>query len=133
MINISGTLTADAKVSTTPTGKEVVNFSIAVNDHYRDKDGNKVKRTTFIDCAYWLTAKAATWLVKGLFVELSGQLSVRAWLDMDGKARAGINFHTSAIKPIGKFGKKETQAVQTTTAQTTKEPVTVGDDDNLPF
>ncbi|OCA77577.1 single-stranded DNA-binding protein [Chryseobacterium artocarpi] len=132
-MNISGTLTRDAIVSTTPTGKEVVNFSIAVNDHYRDKDGNRVERTTFIDCAYWVTAKAAEWLVKGLYVQVFGDLSVRAWLDKDGKARAGINFHTWAIDPVGRFGKKEAQTVQASTAQTSKEPVTVGDDDNLPF
>ena len=132
-MHISGTLTADAKVSTTATGKEVVNFAIAINDSYKDKEGNRVEHTTFIDCAYWLTAKASTWLLKGLYVELYGELSARAWINKEGEAKAGINFHVMAIKPIGKFGKKETQTVQASTAQTSKKPVTVGDDDDLPF
>lgn len=132
-MNISGTLTRDAIVSTTPTGKEVVNFAIAINDSYKNKEGKRVEHTTFIDCAYWLTAKASTWLVKGLYVELYGELSARAWLNKEGEAKAGINFHVMAIKPIGKFEKKETESVQTTTVETNMELVTDGNDDSLPF
>jgi hypothetical protein len=39
-MNISGRLTANATVSTTTTGKEVVNFSVAVNDGYKTDKGN---------------------------------------------------------------------------------------------
>ncbi|MDR2270479.1 MAG: single-stranded DNA-binding protein [Sphingobacterium sp.] len=132
-MNISGTLTRDAKVSTTPNGKEVVNFSIAINDNYKDKEGHRVENTTFIDCAYWLTAKAAPWLVQGLFVELYGELSARAWINNSGEAKAGINFHVTAIKPIGKFAKKDPETVQGSKEQENNEPVPAGEEDALPF
>ncbi len=111
-MNISGTLTKNATVSTTATGKEVVNFSIAINDSCKDKEGHRVKKTTFIDCAYWLTANAAPWLVRGLFVELYGELSARAWINKSGEAKAGINFHVMAIKSIGKFTMKQPETMQ---------------------
>ncbi len=106
-MNITGRLTQDATVSTTPTGRKVVNFSIAVNDSYKNKDGQRIDNTVFIDCAYWLTSKVASWLSQGLLVELTGRISARAWLASDGTPKAGINFHTSAIKPLARPSKKE--------------------------
>ncbi|UIR57798.1 single-stranded DNA-binding protein [Sphingobacterium sp. SRCM116780] len=112
-MNITGRLTRNAQVTTTPTGREVVNFSIAVNESYKAKDGQRIEQTAYFDCAYWRTAKAASWLQKGLLVELTGQISVRAWLDKeDGKPKAGLNFHTTTIKPLAKSGKNDTNSVQ---------------------
>ncbi|PUV24383.1 single-stranded DNA-binding protein [Sphingobacterium athyrii] len=133
-MNITGRLTQDATVSTTPTGKQVVNFSIAVNDSYKNKDGQRIDQTVFIDCAYWLTAKVAAWLSQGLLVELTGRISARAWLSGDGTAKAGINFHTSSIKPLARPSKKEDDAVQPSTSKKNQENAQKqGADDDLPF
>lgn len=133
-MNITGRLTQDAIVSTTPTGKQVVNFSIAVNDSYKNKDGQRIDQTVFIDCAYWLTAKVASWLSQGLLVELTGRISARAWLSGDGTAKAGINFHTSSIKPLARPSKKEDDAVQPSTTKKNQENAQKqGADDDLPF
>ena len=139
-MNIIGRLTRDAEVSTTANGKEVVNFSIAVNDSYKNKEGQRIEQTAFIDCSYWLTPKAVAFLVKGLLVELSGRISARAWLTSDGTAKAGLNFHTSTIKPLGKSSKSE-QNEHSATPQQDEKPKRKGrpvatvapDDDDLPF
>ncbi|AZA99140.1 single-stranded DNA-binding protein [Chryseobacterium joostei] len=135
-MNIIGRLTKNAEVSKTPNGKEVVNFSIAVNDSYKNKAGQRIEQTEFVDCSYWLTPKAVTFLVKGLLVELSGRISARAWLSSDGTAKAGLNFHTSAIKPLGKPAKQENgQSTQTSAEkQNANTAIVAGsDDDDLPF
>lgn len=133
-MNITGRLTQDASVSTTPTGKQVVNFSIAVNDSYKNKDGQRIDQTVFIDCAYWLTAKVASWLSQGLLVELTGRISARAWLSGDGRAKAGINFHTSSIKPLARPSKKDDDAIQPRTTKKNQENAQKqGADDDLPF
>jgi len=138
-MNISGRLTADAQVSTTTQGKEVVNFSIAVNDGYRNKQGAWVKNTAYIDCAYWRSAKVAKWLQKGLIVELTGQISTRAWLDKQGNPKAGINFFIEMMKPQWGTANKndatqeEDKTVQDSTAQKVDNTVTVEEDDSLPF
>lgn len=135
-MNIIGRLTKNAEVSKTANGREVVNFSIAVNDSYKNKAGQRIEQTEFVDCSYWLTPKAVTFLVKGLLVELSGRISARAWLSSDGTAKAGLNFHTSAIKPLGKSSKQENG--QSTQGSAGKKNVNNAmqagsDDDDLPF
>lgn len=99
-MNIIGRVTRDAQVQTAAGGKEVVNFSVAVNDSYKNKQGERVDQTEFFDCAYWLTPKVAKMLVKGLLVELIGRVSASGWTDRDGNPRATLNFHVSSIKPL---------------------------------
>ena len=130
-MNITGRLTRDAEVRTLSNKKQVVNFSVATNDSYRNKQGERVEQTTYFDCAYWISAKVARLLTKGTLVELTGRVSTRAWVSKDGEARAGLNFHTSNIKLHG--GSRRTETIQAT-AQADNNKVTVqGTDDDLPF
>jgi single-strand DNA-binding protein len=54
-MNIVGRLTRDAQVRTLDNGKAVVNFSVAVNDSYKDKQGEQVQRVEYFNCAYWVS------------------------------------------------------------------------------
>lgn len=64
-MEITGRLTADAVVQKVNSEKQVVNFSIAINDNYKPKGSTEVKEVvTYIDCSYWLNAKTAQWLKK---------------------------------------------------------------------
>lgn len=126
-MNITGRLTRNAEVRTLSNEKQVVNFSVAVNDSYRNRQGERVEQTTYFDCAYWITPNVARLLTKGTLVELIGRVSTRAWVNKEGEPRAGLNFHTSQIKLHG--GSRRAEAVQTTeqsensgfTAQSTEE------------
>ena len=98
-MEITGRLTRDAVVANTAKDRQVVNFSIAVNDTYKAKGSNEVKKiVTFIDCSYWLSAGIAQWLKKGTMVELFGRIGVNAYLSAEGKAVGSLTFHTSNIK-----------------------------------
>lgn len=97
-MNIIGRLTRNAEMRTLSNDKQVVNFSLAVNDSYRNKQGERIVQTTFFDCAYWVTPKIAEYLTKGALVELTGRVSAKAWVGRDGEPHAGLNFHTSQIK-----------------------------------
>ena len=125
-MNITGRLTRDAEVRTTSQDKQVVNFSVATNDSYRNKQGERIEQTTYFDCSYWITPNVAKLLTKGTLVELSGRVSTRAWTGNDGEPRAGLNFHTSQIKLHG-GGKKSETAQATTSTNTSKA------EDDLPF
>ena len=96
-MDITGRVTADAVVRNVSEGKQVVNFSVAVNDSYKAKNGERVTQTEFFDCSYWIGTAVAQYLTKGTIVELSGRVSARAWVDSEGNAKAGLNFHTSKI------------------------------------
>lgn len=112
-MNIIGRVTKDAQVRTLSNSKQVVNFSVAINDSYRNKAGERVEQTTYFDCAYWLSVKVATILTKGTLVELKGRVSARAWTGNNGEANAGLNFNTSQIKLHA--GGKKSETVQATT------------------
>lgn len=136
-MNITGRVTKDAKVSTLSDSRQVVNFSVAINESYKNRKGDKVEQTTFFECAYWISPRVAEWLTKGTVVELTGMVSARAWKGNDGEPRAGLNFNTSNIKLHGGGKKSEgAQAVKTgQTAEqgenkkaTLKEP-----EDDIPF
>ena len=125
-MNITGRLTRDAEVRTTSQQKQVVNFSVAINDSYRNKQGERIEQTTYFDCSYWITPNVAKILTKGSLVELSGRVTARAWTGNDGEAHAGLNFHTSQIKLHGGGNKSET-------VQATVETATKKTEDDLPF
>jgi single-strand DNA-binding protein len=131
METLTGRLTADAKVSVVNGDKKVVNFSIAMNDSYRS-NGETVRTTTYVDCAYWINAGVAEFMKKGLVVSLFGRLGSRAWNDKDGNAHSAITLNASRIEFLGssssaiaeksgeKSGKKQGAAAG-------------GSDDDLPF
>jgi len=140
IMDITGRLTADAVVRTVSEGKQVVNFSVAVNDSYKAKNGERVTQTEFFDCSYWIGTAVAQYLTKGTIVELSGRVSARAWVDSEGNAKAGLNFHTSKITlhgggaAAGK-GQADThpKAEPVAAAVTAKQVQPDGQEDDLPF
>lgn len=136
-MNIIGRLTRDAEVRNLSNEKQVVNFSIATNDNYRNKQGERVEQTTYFECAYWISPKVADFLTKGTLVELSGRAYTSAWIGKDGEAHAGLNFHTSQIKFHS--GGKITESNSTESNKTTKKEISNSKsnendkDDDLPF
>ncbi len=130
-MNIIGRLTRDAEVRTLNNDKQVVNFSVASNESYKNKQGERVEQTTYFDCAYWISAKVATLLTKGTLVELTGRVSTRAWVGKDGEPKAGLNFHTSNIKLHG--GSRRAETIQATAQAENNKVTAQGADDDLPF
>jgi single-strand DNA-binding protein len=108
IMTIIGRVTRDAEVRSLSNNKNVVSFSVAVNDDYKDKNGTKVTQTEFFDCAYWFSTGVAQYLTKGSLVELAGRVSARAWMGNDGQPKAGLNFNTTDIKLHG-GGKNEAE------------------------
>lgn len=136
-MNIIGRVTKDAEVRTTQQDKRVVSFSVAINDSYRNKQGERVEQTTYFDCSYWLSANVAKLLTKGSLVELTGRVSARAWTGKDGKPRSGLNFHTAQIKLHSISRKHEPDTIaQPIQTNTNKQPdgfVPQKAEDDLPF
>jgi len=136
-MNIIGRLTRDAEVRNLSNEKQVVNFSIATNDNYRNKQGERVEQTTYFECAYWISPKVADFLTKGTLVELSGRAYTSAWIGKDGEPHAGFNFHTSQIKVHS--GGKRTESNSTESNKTSKKEIGNSKsnendkDDDLPF
>jgi len=132
METLTGRLTADAKVSVVNGDKKVVNFSIAMNDNYRS-NGETVRTTTYVDCAYWINAGVGEYLKKGLLVTVHGRLGSRAWVDKDGNAHSVITMHTSQIKFLGGANSEAAEKPADKAGQKQGATAGGGEDDDLPF
>ena len=83
---ITGNLTRDPELRSTPSGSSVCSFSVAVNRVYRDANGEQKEDVSFIDCSAWgkLGEMIANYAKKGSGVLVSGRLSQRTWEDKNG-------------------------------------------------
>ena len=132
-MEITGRLTADATLHKVSENKEVVNFSIAINDSYKPKGSTEVKDVvTYINCSYWLNAKTAQWLKKGALVQLFGRIGLNVYNSSDGRALGSLTFHTNNLK-ILVFAKRTEQYPNNTTAMTIKQGTKEEPTDDLPF
>jgi single-strand DNA-binding protein len=131
-MEITGRITANAIVSKINANREVVNFSIAINDNYKPKGSTEVKEVvTYINCSYWLSAKVSEWLKKGALVQLFGRIGLNVYSNAEGKAFGSLTFHTNNIK-ILVFAKKEVQIENGTVHPSVQETKSETADD-LPF
>ncbi|MCV9926259.1 single-stranded DNA-binding protein [Flavobacterium sp. LS1R49] len=131
-MEITGRITKDATIYKVNKDKEVVNFSIAINDTYKPKNSDKAKEiVTYIDCSYWLNAKIAEWLKKGALVQVTGRIGLNVYSSSDGKALGSLTFHTNNIKILA-FAKKAEQTPTEIIPQST-EGVKQETADDLPF
>ena len=134
MNTIVGRITQNAKINILKNDTKVVNFSVAINDSYKTKQGERKEQTTYYNCSYWINAKIAEYLIKGTLVELSGRISSSAWIGKDGEIKSGLNFHTSNIKLHGGKQKSESNSYPTTNQQNVNDnPFSEETDDDLPF
>ena len=128
-MEITGRVTQDASVQKVNSDKQVVNFSIAINDNYKPKDSSEVKEiVTYINCSYWLNAKTAQWLKKGALVQLFGRIGINVYNNSEGLAVGSLTFHTNNIKILA-FAKKTENTTENTAVENKKSKKT----EDLPF
>lgn len=112
-MELFGRLTGDAKVLTLKNDRQVVNFSIAINDSYKAKRNEEVtKVVTYVQCGYWINSGIAKYLTKGHLVEIQGRVGVNAYTGTNGEAKATLTFHVNTIKIHGKTGAKNKVSVK---------------------
>lgn len=89
---LMGNLTRDVEMRSLPSGMSVGSFGLAVNDRYKDKDGNWVDKANFVDCeAFGRTAEVMSqYLSKGRPAFIEGKLRFDQWQDRDGNNRSKL-------------------------------------------
>lgn len=127
-ILLIGNLGKDATVNSI-NGKSVINFSVAINQSYKNQQGVKVEKTTWVDCAMWRDSVAvAQYLKKGTQVFVEGTPEARSYQKNDGSTGVSLSMRVNDLQLLGGGAGQQTQ-------QQRQEPVTevpIGDD-NLPF
>ena len=94
-IVLIGRLVRDADLKILGNGS-VLNFTIAVDRGYKDKDGNK--QTDFIPIVSFNKDKIADYMLKGKMVAISGSLQIDKYKDKEGKDRTTTKVNAREIK-----------------------------------
>lgn len=83
-------------------GKNVINFTVAHTERYKDAQGNQKDKTTWVDCAYWTERTGiAPYLKKGTQVYVEGQPDVRTYTTKEGTSGATLSLRVSSVQLLG--------------------------------
>jgi len=100
-LQVIGNLGKDALVNNV-NGKNVINFTVAHTERFKDAQGNQKDRTTWVDCAYWTDRTAvAPYLKKGTQVFVEGQPDVRTYTTQDGRQGASLTLRVVSVQLLG--------------------------------
>ena len=101
-----GNLCRDPELRHTKSGTAVSSFSLATNERWKGKDGNKEEKTEFHRIVAWgkLGEICAEYLSKGKQVYLEGRLQTREWEDNDGNKKQTTEIVASNMTMLGQAG-----------------------------
>jgi single-strand DNA-binding protein len=100
-MQVIGRLGKDCVVNTV-NGKNVINFTVAHSEKYRDSQGNNQEKTIWVDCAYWTDRTAvAPYLQKGTQVFVEGSPEVRSFTRQDGTGGASLSLRVREVQLLG--------------------------------
>lgn len=139
-----GNLTADPEIRTMPNGEQVANFTVALNEKYKAKDGNIVENVEYVRIVLYrrLAEIAGQYLTKGSQVYIEGRLKTRKWQDSNGQDRYTTEIQGDNLQMLG--GRNQDAAQNQPAKQQDKqqkaqskpqksEPPVDAFDDNIPF
>ena len=86
-VTLIGRLGQDPEIRYTQSGSAVANVTIATNDYWTDKQGEKQEKTEWHSLVLWgkLADLAQSYLKKGSQVYIEGRLQTRDWEDQQGQ------------------------------------------------
>ena len=104
---LTGRLTGDPELRYTPSGRARVRFSIAVNQRYRDQDGQIQETTTYVPIVVWgaQAESCANYLEKGRLVAVDGRLRIDTFETSDGERRKVVEVVAQRVEFLG--GRRE--------------------------
>lgn len=86
-VQLIGNLGNDPEIVTLDNGKKLAKFSLATNEHYKDKNGGKQSKTEWHNLIAWnKTADLIEqYVTKGKQIAIEGKLSSRSYDDKEGE------------------------------------------------
>lgn len=125
-VTIVGNLGQDPEVRYTASGVSVAGFTVAVNEVYKGKDGQKVKKVHWFRVSAFqrLAEVVGEYCTKGSKVGVRGQLQQRTWQDSDGVNHSIVEIRARELELL---------SAKNGTPATTEEDVPAGEDDEIPF
>jgi single-strand DNA-binding protein len=101
-----GRLGRDPETRYTGGGQAVANFSIATDETYKDRNGERQKRTEWHKIVVWgkQAEIAQQYLKKGSLLFLEGRIQSREWQDKEGQKRTSFEIVATNFRMLGGRG-----------------------------
>lgn len=126
-----GNLGKDCLVNTV-NSKNVINFSVAHTEKFKDSTGTQKEKTIWLECAYWTDKTGiAPYLKKGQQVYIEGQPEVRTY-ESNGKTGASLTVRIMSVQLLGSKQDNQQAPVQQQAAPINHDDINSQPDD-LPF
>jgi len=132
-LQIIGNLGKDCIVKEV-NGKNVINFSVAHTERYKDSQGNQKEKTTWVECAYWTERTAVSqYLTKGRTVYAEGSPEADAYTNKEGQPSATLRMRVQNVQLLGNSGNDSNSHSSSTASVSSAAPSMSGADESLPF
>jgi single-strand DNA-binding protein len=101
-----GRLGRDPETRYTSGGQAVANFSVATDESYKDRNGERQKRTEWHKIVVWgkQAEIAQQYLKKGSLVFIEGRIQSREWQDKEGQKRTSFEIVANSFRMLGGRG-----------------------------
>jgi single-strand DNA-binding protein len=139
-----GNLGADPELKHTTNNRAVCTLSLATNEVFKDKAGQRHERTEWHRVTVWgdTAENCSKYLAKGRSAYVEGRLQTRAWDDKDGKKRYSTDIIADRVVFLGTEAGRKSDEARSTEGDTAASDGSTGagasppsgpGDDNLPF
>lgn len=92
-------------------GKNVINFTVAHHEKFKDAQGNPKERTTWVECAYWTDRIGIVpYLKKGQLVFAEGSPEADAYTNKENQPAATLRMRVREVQLLG--GRNESSPTQ---------------------
>ena len=100
---LTGNLTRDPELRSTPSGTSVCSLRVACNTRRKDASGEWVDKPNYFDVTVWGAQgeNCATYLSKGRPVAVDGRLEWREWEDQQGNKRQAVDIVADSVQFLG--------------------------------
>lgn len=102
-VMIIGRLGQDPQLKYSNQGSPICTFTVATDESYTDRDGNKVERTEWHRIVVYqkLAETCNNYLSKGRQVYVEGSLQTRKWQDQQGQDRYTTEIKAQRVQFLG--------------------------------
>jgi single-strand DNA-binding protein len=104
VVVVTGNLTRDPELRSTPGGTSVCKLRVAVNSRRKDgQSGEWIDKPNYFDVTVWGAQgeNCANYLSKGRPVAIEGRLDWREWDDKEGNKRQTVEIIANSVQFLG--------------------------------
>ena len=130
-----GRLGRDPEMRFTGGGTPVCNFSLATDESYTDKSGQRQKRTEWHNIVAWakLAEQCSKLLNKGKLAYVEGRLQTREWDDRDGNKRRTTEIVINRMRVLTPRGEPALEMEAGTGPAPPEDTISEITDEDVPF